>query len=114
VDFFFFRLLCTTGFLFMFSLGRRALVWPSGPAWLLLTLTATVDVVISRALYYAALRRSSLSMFNIVLTMSPVITVLWSLLLFDTMPSLQQILGGGAVLLGVLIVNWRASDRVSD
>ena len=108
VDFFFFRLLCTTGFLFLFSLSRRALVWPSGPAWLLLTLTATVDVVVSRALYYAALRRSTLSMFNVVLTMSPVITVLWSQLLFDTAPSLQQLLGGATVLLGVLIVTVRA------
>ena len=108
VDFFFFRLLCTTGFLFLFSLGRRALAWPSGLAWLLLTLAATLDVVISRALYYAALRRSTLSMFNVVLTLSPVITVVWSLLLFGTTPSLQQLLGGVAVLLGVLIVNLRS------
>ena len=106
MDFFFFRLLCTTGFLFLFSLGRRALVWPNGPAWLLLTLAGTLDVVISRALYYAALRRSTLSMFNVVLTLSPVITVVWSLLLFGTTPSLQQLLGGVAVLLGVLIVNF--------
>jgi drug/metabolite transporter (DMT)-like permease len=45
-----------------------------------------------------------MSIHTIVLTISPVATVLWSLLLFDTMPTPQQLLGGTAVILGVLIV----------
>ena len=104
LDFFFSRLLCTTGFLFLFALGRRALVWPSAKAWLLLALIGTVDVVVSRTLYYVALRRLKMSIHTIALTLSPVATVLWSLLLFDTMPTPQQLLGGTAVILGVLIV----------
>jgi drug/metabolite transporter (DMT)-like permease len=104
LDFFFPRLLCTTGFLFLFALGRRALVWPSATAWLLLILVGTVDVVVSRTLYYVALRRLKMSIHTILLTFSPVATVLWSLLLFDTMPTPQQLLGGTAVILGVLIV----------
>ena len=104
LDFFFPRLLCTTGFLFLFALGRRALVWPSATAWLLLALVGTVDVVVSRTLYYVALRRLKMSIHTILLTFSPVATVLWSLLLFDTMPTPQQLLGGTAVILGVLIV----------
>jgi drug/metabolite transporter (DMT)-like permease len=104
LDFFFSRLLCTTGFLFLFALGRRALVWPSATAWLLLALVGTVDVVVSRTLYYVALRRLKMSIHTILLTFSPVATVLWSLLLFDTMPTPQQLLGGTAVILGVLIV----------
>jgi drug/metabolite transporter (DMT)-like permease len=103
-DFFFFRLLCTTGFLFLSALGRRALVWPSARAWTLLILVGTVDVTISRALYYLALRRLNMSVHSIVLAFSPAAAVLWSLLLFDTMPTVQQLLGGGAVILGVLMV----------
>lgn len=104
LSFFFFRLLCTTGFLFLFALGRQTLVWPSSRSWVLLALAGTIDVVISRLFYYASLRRLKMSLFSIVLTLSPVATILWSLLLFDTLPTLQQLLGGAAVILGVLIV----------
>jgi drug/metabolite transporter (DMT)-like permease len=104
LDFFFFRLLSTTGFLLLFALGRQALVWPSATTWLLLALVATVDVVISRTLYYVALRRLKMSIHSIVLTLSPVAAICWSLLLFDTFPTPQQLLGGAAVILGVLLV----------
>ena len=104
LDFFFLRLLCTTGFLLLFALGRRALAWPSATAWLLLALVATVDVVVSRTLYYVSLRRLNMSIHSIVLTLSPVAAICWSLLLFDTFPTPQQLLGGAAVILGVLLV----------
>lgn len=104
LDFFFFRLLCTTGMLFLFALGRHELAWPSLTASLLLVVVGTVDVVISRTLYYVALRRLKISIHSIVLTLSPVAAVCWSLLLFDTLPTLQQLLGGAGVILGVLIV----------
>ena len=104
VDFFFFRLLCTTLFLFIFSLGRQQLALPSWKALILLILVGTVDVVISRTLFYVALRRMDMSIHAIILTLSPVATVLWSLLLFSTFPTWGQIIGGAAVLLGVLIV----------
>ncbi len=109
LDFFFFRLLCTTGVLFLFAVGRRALVWPSTSAWLLLGLVGTVDVVVSRTLYYVALRRLKMSIHSIVLTLSPVATICWSLLLFDTFPTPQQLLGGAGVILGVLIVTLNRS-----
>jgi drug/metabolite transporter (DMT)-like permease len=104
LDFFFFRLLCTTGVLLLFALGRGALVWPSATAWLLLALVGTVDVVVSRTLYYLALRRLKMSIHSIVLTLSPVAAICWSLLLFDTLPTPQQLLGGTGVILGVLVV----------
>jgi drug/metabolite transporter (DMT)-like permease len=104
LDFFFFRLLCTTGVLFLFAMGRQALVWPSATAWALLALVGTVDVVVSRTLYYIALRLLKMSIHSIVLTLSPVATILWSLLLFNTLPTPQQLLGGAAVIVGVLMV----------
>ncbi len=105
LDFFFFRLLCTTGFLLLFALGRQAVVWPSATAWPLLILVGTVDVVVSRTLYYVALRRLKMSIHSIVLTLSPVAAICWSMLLFDTFPTPQQLLGGAAVILGVLLVS---------
>jgi len=104
LNFFFFRLLCTTGFLLLFAAGRRAFIWPSTTAWLLLILTGTVDVVISRTLYYVALRRLKISVHSVVLAVSPVVAILWSLLFFDVVPTLQQLVGGAGVILGVVIV----------
>ncbi|MFQ5613910.1 MAG: EamA family transporter [Anaerolineae bacterium] len=100
--FFLFRLASTTGFLFVIAAVRGGLVWPGSRAWLLLALVGTVDVIVSRALYYLALRRLRMSLHSIVLTLSPVATILWSMLLFGSRPSLQELLGG---LAGILILS---------
>jgi drug/metabolite transporter (DMT)-like permease len=104
-EFFLFRLLCTTAFLAIFAAGRQELLWPGAQTWLILLLVGTVDITISRGLYYIALRRLNLSVHAIILTLSPVMTVLWTVLLFGIVPTLQQSLGGLAVILGVLIVS---------
>lgn len=106
-NFFFFRLLLTAAFLLLFATARRALVWPSATAWGLLLLVATVDVLISRSLYYLALRRLNVSLLSVILTLSPVAAVLWSILLFGERPNAQQLLGGAVVLIGVGVVAGR-------
>ncbi len=100
--FFFGRLLCTTLTLLFFALGRP-LAAPPAPIWLLLLVAGTVDVVISRTLYYLALRRLPMTLHAIILTLSPVATIGWARLLFDTFPQPQQLLGGLIVLGGVLL-----------
>ena len=61
---------------------------------------------------YLALRRLKLSLHAIVLTLSPVVAIGWSLFLFGTSPTLQQAMGGIAVLAGVLIVTLRQNRAV--
>ena len=104
IEFFLWRLACTAGFLILASTFQGTLVWPSQPAWLILLLAGTVDVVISRSLYYLSMRRLKISILTLVLTLSPAVTALWAFILFDTRPTLQQIIGGVAVMAGVLIV----------
>lgn len=104
VEFLFFRLLFTTAFLLLFAIARQTLAWPDARAWPWLILVGTVDVVASRTLYYVALRRIPLSVHTVVLALSPVAAVAWSLLLFDIALAAQQVLGGTAVVVGVLIV----------
>lgn len=112
-NFFLFRVASTTFFLLLFVLiqGTENWQWPSGVAWLVLLLVATVDVIFSRVLYYLALRRLQISHHAILLTLSPVIAVLWSLLLFGEAPTWQGFLGGLAVLLGVAIVTWQQRQQ---
>lgn len=109
-NFFLFRMVATCLFLFFFALGSGDLAWPSGwDVWLILLVTATVNVTISRSLYYLVLRRFKLSIFTIILTLSPVITIFWSIILFGERPTPQSLVGGAAVILGVILVT--ASQR---
>ncbi|MHC4446077.1 MAG: DMT family transporter [Planctomycetota bacterium] len=103
-EFFVFRLACTTAFLVLFTVSRRELAWPGWPAWVFLLLAGTVDVAISRGLYYMALNRLRLSLHSIALTLSPVVATLWTLLLFGIIPTFQQLVGGTAVIAGVLML----------
>lgn len=104
-DFFLFRLACTTIFLWLFALGQGEIQLPGWPAWLILLTAGTVDVTISRTLYYLTLRRLNLSVHAILLTLSPAVAILWTLFLFDLEPTPQQLLGGVAVIAGVLMVS---------
>jgi drug/metabolite transporter (DMT)-like permease len=104
-DFFLFRLACTTAFLLLFTLGRGELIMPGWRVWLILLIAGTVDVTISRTLYYLTLRRLNLSIHAIILTLSPAVAILWTLFLFGIQPTLQQMLGGIAVIAGVLMVS---------
>ena len=103
-NFFLWRVASTTGFLLLFTTARGQLVWPDRQAWIILIVAGTVDVVLSRVLYYLALRRLRMSFHTVILTLSPVITILWSVALFGELPTLQGLIGGTAVLAGVAII----------
>lgn len=112
-DFFLFRLASSTAFLLLFAAGQGQLAWPSLPAWLLLLLTGTIDVAISRTLYYLTLRRLTLSVHTIILTLSPAMAILWSLLLFSIEPTWLQLIGGSAILAGVVIVSTSQARQLA-
>lgn len=106
VDFFFYRLLFTT-----LTLGAIALLRPwtinAPPSiWLLIFVAGAVDIVISRTLYYLALRRLPMSLHAIILTVSPVVTLFWAYLFFDTFPGPLQLFGGATVIIGVTLAAY--------
>ena len=103
-EFMFFRVASVAGVLVLLALAQGGLVWPTPLAWGWLGIAATVNVVISRGLYYLALRRLDMSLLTIILTLTPVVTWLWSIALFGGRPTRQEIAGGIATLVGVLIV----------
>jgi len=110
VNFFFFRVAASTAALLLIALGRGGLVWPNADVWPLLILTGAVDVVLSRIFYYWALRHMTMSVHSLILTLSPVLAILWSYLLIGDWPTAQQLIGGGAVVVGVLLV-MRGQER---
>jgi drug/metabolite transporter (DMT)-like permease len=104
VNFFFFRLLITSSFLFLITTITGTITWPSSTAWGYLLLVGTMDVTLSRSIYYIALRRLNLSIHTLVLTLSPVVAILWTIVIFKIYPSTQQLIGGFIVIFGLLIV----------
>ena len=103
-EFMFFRVASVAAVLAVLAAAQGALVWPSPVAWAWLVVAAAVNVVISRGVYYLALRRMDMSFLTIVLTLTPVVTWLWSIALFGGRPTGPEIAGGIATLAGVLIV----------
>jgi O-acetylserine/cysteine efflux transporter len=104
IDFFLFRLGCTALFSFVITIARDELLLPPGwQAWAILLLTGTVNTVLSRGLYYLALKRLNLSLHSIILSLSPVVAIGWTLLLFGVWPTRQQLIGGAAVITGVML-----------
>ena len=108
-DFFLFRIGSIAFFLFLFTAVRGQLEWPAPVAWVLVIVAGTVDVVISRSLFYLSLRRMRMSIHTIILTLSPVVTILWGLVLFGEVPTWTSLFGGTLVVLGVFVatVNHR-------
>lgn len=111
LNFFFYRVFSTTLVLFLSAAGRNVLAWPSLNGWLVILLAGTLDVTISRILYYLALRRLNMSLLSVITTLSPVAAILWAVLLFGTLPTGQQLLGGLGVLVGVLVVTGLKGKR---
>ena len=103
-EFMFFRVASVAAVLVGLALAQGAVVWPSPVAWGWLVVAAAVNVVLSRGVYYLALRRLDMSFLTIVLTLTPVVTWLWSTALFGGRPTGTEIAGGVATLAGVLLV----------
>lgn len=106
-EFFVWRLISTSAFLFVGAAAQGVLAWPNAAGWPVLLLVASVDICVSRTLYYLALRRLRISIHTLILTLSPVVAILWSLALFGLRPTAQDLIGGAGVLVGVAIVTMR-------
>ena len=109
LNFFFSRTICMAFFTFIFSTVRGSLAWPPIDAWPFLLLSGTVDVAISRSLYYVIMRRMKLSVLTIVLTLSPLVAVIWAFLLFGLLPTSREMIGGLLVLVGAGLVSYTRS-----
>jgi len=110
IEFLFFRILSICSLMFCVALGKKALIWPTNTAWLLILLTATVDIVISRALFYLVLRRLKMSIHAIVLTLSSIAAISWTYIIFDIAPTAQQLTGGAGIIGGVFMVIIRQRE----
>jgi O-acetylserine/cysteine efflux transporter len=110
-EFLLFRVSATALVLVGLTAAQGQLLWPELPVLALLAGIAFVNILVSRGLYYLALRRMDMSLLTIVLTLTPVVTWLWSMPLFGGRPTAQEMVGGVAVLVGVLVVSASRARR---
>ena len=110
-EFLLFRVCATAAVLVVLTAAQGQLLWPELSVLGLLAAMAFVNILVSRGLYYLALRRMDMSLLTIVLTLTPVVTWLWSMPLFGGRPTAQEIAGGVAVLVGVLVVTVSRARR---
>jgi drug/metabolite transporter (DMT)-like permease len=103
-EFMFFRVASVAAVLVVLALAQGDVVWPTPTAWGWVVVAAAVNVVVSRGVYYLALRRLDMSFLAIVLTLTPVVTWLWSIGAFGGRPTTIEVAGGVATLAGVLMV----------
>jgi O-acetylserine/cysteine efflux transporter len=103
-EFMFFRVAAVAVVLVVLALVQGVVVWPTPVAWGWLLVAAAVNIVLSRGVYYLALRRLDMSFLTIVLTLTPVVTWGWSIVLFGGRPTAVEVAGGIATLAGVLLV----------
>jgi drug/metabolite transporter (DMT)-like permease len=103
-EFMFFRVGSVATVLVVLALAQGAMVWPTPVAWGWLVVAAAVNVVLSRGVYYLALRRLDMSFLTIILTLTPIVTWLWSIVVFGGRPTGIELAGGLATLGGVLLV----------
>src|SRR5262245_27281212 len=60
-EFLFFRMAAVAAVLAVLAVAQRALVWPTAVAWGWLLVAASINIVLSRGLYYLALRQLDMS-----------------------------------------------------
>lgn len=107
VEFFFWRVAVTATMLLIFTVGAGRFVLPSVQALPVLLLAGSIDVTLSRWLYYMTMRKLPVSLHAILLTLSPVAAILWTQIFFHTPPTFQQLTGGVLVIGGILLVTLK-------
>src|SRR5262245_58693293 len=100
----FYRVAAVAAVLLVLAVAQGALVWPTPVGWGWLFLGGLINVAVGRGRYYRVRRRMDMSGLTISLTLTPVVTWLWSIALFGGRPAAAELGGGVATVAGVLIV----------
>jgi drug/metabolite transporter (DMT)-like permease len=98
-------------FLYGLSLRRLTLHMPA-KAWALIAVMALLCTVISVLTFFAGLERIGASHAAIISTLEPVVTILLATVFLKERLSPHQLLGAGAIIAGIVLLQWRGRRRV--
>jgi drug/metabolite transporter (DMT)-like permease len=88
------------------ALAAGQLTWPSPTAWLWIIGGAFFGPFLSYVLFYKGLVYLDLAKGSVIRAMQPLFVAIYSLILFGTLITLQQFVGGLMMIAGVVFMLW--------
>ncbi|MEN6316912.1 MAG: EamA family transporter [Clostridiaceae bacterium] len=73
-------------------------------SWWLIGIEALLATLVGDLAYYAALKKGDVSLVTIVMSSSPLITILCSVIFFGEQMSLRRLIGAALVIAGIIII----------
>jgi transporter family protein len=73
-------------------------------SWVLIAVEALLATLVGDLAYYAAIKKGDVAMVTIIMSSSPIITILCSVLFLGESISLMRALGACLVMLGIILV----------
>lgn len=73
-------------------------------AWWLIGIEALLATLVGDLAYYAALKKGDVSLVTIIMSSSPLITILCSVLFLGEQMTMIRIIGAGLVVLGIILI----------
>lgn len=73
-------------------------------SWWLIGVEALLATLVGDLAYYAAIKKGDVSMVTIIMSSSPLITILCAVLFLGEQISLLRIIGAGLVVLGIILI----------
>lgn len=98
-----FRAVVTFGVLLPFALFSNQLTQPSSEFLLLATLGVLLGPVAGIALFYASVKELRASIVSLIRNLEPFIVTIYIYFIFDTVPTIIELIGGAVIVLGVTI-----------
>jgi len=72
--------------------------------WWLIGIEALLATIVGDLAYYAALKKGDVSLVTIIMSSSPLVTIICSVLFLDEQMTLLRIIGAGLVVLGIILI----------
>ena len=73
-------------------------------SWWLIGIEALLATLVGDLAYYAALKRGDVSLVTIIMSSSPLITILCSIIFFGEQITLMRLIGAGLVIAGIILI----------
>ncbi len=104
-QFLYWRNLMMTIFFFAILYGRgQSFHVPEGKLLLFIAAAALLMPVLGRSLYIEAMKRMNISRVALVTQLTPLFTALFGYIFLRSVPTLQEWLGGGLIVIGVVVL----------
>jgi len=73
-------------------------------AWILIAAEAMLATLVGDLAYYAAIKKGNVSMVTIIMSTSPIVTILCAVLFLGETITLTKIIGAALVIIGIILV----------